>query len=147
MKMWRRPALVGHHRPCVGTQVQRKMIEMTSQRCRHSHVSLWPRAPVLHSARAWCGTAQPPAGSLPRSARASPYPHGFCPHLHFAHPKATEDKGEPKSFKKLPTSLLLMSYWWEVSHMVGREMAVLPRPAARDVGKCSLSSGQPCSQI
>lgn len=75
------------------------------------------------------------------------YPCGLCPHVHSSHQKEREGKGEHKSLNKMRGSLLLLSHWPEVSHTVGQELVLSPHPAARDVGKCSLSSGQPCSQI
>lgn len=56
---------MGHHRPCVRTQVQRKLTETTEQWCRRSHISLLPHTPpAVHSTRVWLGTPQAPAGSL-----------------------------------------------------------------------------------
>lgn len=67
--------------------------------------------------------------------------------MHSSHQKEREGKGEHKSLNKMQGSLLLLSHWPEISHMVGQELVLSPHPAARDVGKCSFSLGQPCSQI
>lgn len=64
------------------------------------------------------------------------------------HPSESQGRErEHKSLKKLHPALLLMSPWPEVSHVFDQKLVMLPHPAARHVGKCSLSFGQLCSQI
>lgn len=131
LKMSVETSSVRHHRPRVWCKPSKSLLLCT---------------PVPHISCVWCSTPQDPAGLLLRSPWVLPYPCGLCPHVHSRHQKERGGKGEHKFLKKSQGSLLLPSHWSEASHMVGQELVLLPHPAARDIGKCDLSSGQPCSQ-